>query len=351
MYNPFKPKTSFKKWFRLGLGIVVMFILACLFFIWQFAVPASTSPEIKHLSVTTGQGVKEIGYNMKEAGLIRSRFWFETWVWLVGREKKFVAGEYDLPVNANVMNLTTMLSGGLKPTNELKATLIEGWTLADIDKYLSSADFKATEAFAAIIKDKAIVASFINNYPADLKTAITKAPSLEGFLFPDTYRVRRNKLASDLLKKSLDNFYDKFQDEWYDTLRTKKRSIGEAVVMASIIEKEVRTDPDRALVSDIFWRRIAKGMPLQADSTVNYVTGKNTPSASYDDIQIDSKYNTYKNKGLPPGAICNPGYAALRAAVNPAANDYWYFLTTPDGKVIYSKTFNEHVANKVKYLK
>ncbi len=351
MYNPLKPKTSFKKWLQLGVGIMVAFVLVCLFLIWQFAVPDSTSPELKHLSVTSGQGVKSIGYNMKANGLIRSRFWFELWVWLVGREKMFVAGEYDLPANANVMNLTTMLSGGLKPTNELKVTLIEGWSLSDIDKYLSSADFKAKDSFSAAMSDKNLLAGLVSDYPADLKNAITKASSLEGYLFPDTYRVRRNKLASDLLKKSLDNFYDKFQDEWYESLRAKKHSVGEAVVMASIIEKEVRTDPDRAIVSDIFWRRIQKGMPLQADSTVNYVTGKNTPSASYDDVQVESKYNTYKNRGLPPGAICNPGYAALRAAVNPAANDYWYFLTTPDGKVIYSKTFNEHVANKVKYLK
>lgn len=351
MYNPFKPKTSFKKWFRLGLIVVLIFFVMGLFVIWQFAVPASGSPELKHLSVTSGQSVKEIGRNMKDIGLIRSQWWFETWVWLTGLEKKFVAGEYNLPSNANIINLTTMLSGGIKPTNELKVTLIEGWSNADVVKYLDKSDFNASDSFTAALINKELLNTIVATYPESLKKAILSAPNLEGYMFPDTYRVRRNKLATDLLKKSLDNFYDKFQDEWFDTLRAKNRSVSEAVVMASIIEKEVRTDPDRALVSDIFWRRIQKGMPLQADSTVNYVTGKSTPSASYDDVQIDSKYNTYKNKGLPPGPICNPGYAALRAAVNPAANDYWYFLTTPEGKIIYSKTFNEHVANKVKYLK
>jgi len=100
----------------------------------------------------------------------------------------------------------------------------------------------------------------------------------------------------------------------------------------------------------LFLRRLEIGMMLQADSTINYVTGKKTPSVSYDDLEIDSPYNTYKVQGLPPGPISNPGMAAIRAVYEPEPNDYFYFLTTPEGEVIYARTFNEHVANKNRYL-
>ncbi len=110
-------------------------------------------------------------------------------------------------------------------------------------------------------------------------------------------------------------------------------------------------EQDRALVADLFWRRLKIGMALQADSTVNYITGKNDSVVSLIDLQKDSPYNTYKNKGLPPGPINNPGLSAIRAAIYPKANQYWYFLTTKDGQVIYSRTFEEHVANKRKWLK
>lgn len=105
------------------------------------------------------------------------------------------------------------------------------------------------------------------------------------------------------------------------------------------------------MVADIFYKRLVKGMALQADSTVNYVSGKSVSQASADDLKIDSPYNTYRYKGLPPGPICNPGLSAILAAIYPTPNPYWYFLTTPDGKVIYSKTHDEHVAAKAKYYK
>jgi UPF0755 protein len=148
----------------------------------------------------------------------------------------------------------------------------------------------------------------------------------------------------------LDNFDKKLTQDLRDEIARQKKTIFEIVTMASILEKEVQTDEDRAMVADIFWRRLKAGMPLQADSTINYITGKSDSRANLTDIQIDSPYNTYKYPGLPVGPIGNPGLSAIKAAIYPKANGYWYFLTTDDGKVIYAKSFDEHKANKAKYL-
>jgi UPF0755 protein len=139
-----------------------------------------------------------------------------------------------------------------------------------------------------------------------------------------------------------------------DEFKTKTEALNlkfDTLTLASIVEKEVPGADDRALVADIFLRRIKSGMPLQADSTVNYALHKSDLNLNVDDIAVASFYNTYKVVGLPPGPIANPGLSAIAAALNPKANSYWYFLTTKDGIVIYSRTLDQHNEMKAKYLK
>jgi UPF0755 protein len=175
--------------------------------------------------------------------------------------------------------------------------------------------------------------------------------SLEGYLFPDTYRFFDGVSTEEILVKILTNFERKFSPNMKVTLQESGHTLHELVTMASIIEREVQTNEDRVLVSDIFWRRLKVGMPLQADSTVNYITEKNTPFLSYEDRELDSLWNTYKYTGLPPGPIANPGLKALQAALFPQANSYWYFLTDKEGNVYYARTNEEQNENKARYLK
>lgn len=121
--------------------------------------------------------------------------------------------------------------------------------------------------------------------------------------------------------------------------------------MASILEAELQTDVDRAMGADVFWKRLAIDMPLQSDATVNYVTGKGKLQPSIADTKVDSLYNTYQHRGLPPGPINNPSLSAIRAAINPTSNPYYFYLTAPDGKTIFSKTLDEHNRNKATYLR
>ena len=168
--------------------------------------------------------------------------------------------------------------------------------------------------------------------------------NLEGYLFPDTYLFYASSDAKTVVRRLLDGYAAKVASlspsPDYTTL-----------ILASLVEREVKDPADRAKVADIMKRRIAAGMPLQLDSTVNYATGKNSASVSSDDLNVDSLWNTYKHAGLPPTPICNPGLDSIKAAQAPTPNSYLYFLTAPDGSVIYSQTLAEHNAAKAKYLK
>jgi UPF0755 protein len=164
--------------------------------------------------------------------------------------------------------------------------------------------------------------------------------NLEGKLFPDTYRFLPNATAQQIVNAMVQNFERRIQSAG---IEVSDRDL----IIASIIEREVRGLEDMKLVSDIIRKRLEIGMPLQMDSTVNYITSRKTPSISLADRDIDSPYNTYKYAGLPPGPIANPGLNALIATKNPTPNRYFYFLTNPQGKVFYAETFDQHIANRV----
>ncbi len=137
-----------------------------------------------------------------------------------------------------------------------------------------------------------------------------------------------------------------------EKIKEQNKTVHEIITLASIIEKEVRSEKDMALVAGILLKRLEIGMPLEVDSTINYITGKNDPSVQSVDLQINSPYNTYKNYGLPPGPISNPGLASIKAAVYPEESDYLFYLNRQDtGETIFSKNYDEHLTNKYKYLK
>ncbi len=343
-------EAKFKQWLKIGLYLLLVALIILSFAFWQLVKPANLKDTLVSFSITPGQDVKTIGLKLKESNLIKSRLVFESWVWLTGTEKKFVAGDYKLPANVNIINLTRLLTGSLALPNEVKVVIIEGWTIKDIASYLEKNNLYFTTDFIALVSKPQNFEPLLNNLGIKLTSKPANA-SLEGYLFPDTYRVYRDSQPDDLVAKMLNNFVDKFKPEWQQEITKRGYNMFQAVTLASIVEKEVANDKDRRLVADIFWRRLKVGRGLESDATINYITGKKALQPSLLDLAVDSPYNTYKYRGLPPGPICNPGASALEAVIYPQSNDYWYFLTTPDGEVIYSKTFEEHKAAKAKYLK
>lgn len=351
MFFRIKPKMSFKHWLRLGLTIFLITLAIGLFIGWQFVARVGSGSKSISFTIVAGDSVKKVAAELKKENLIRSQYWFEVWVWIARKEQKFVTGEYYLPQNVNIINLVNLLTGGTKPSNEVTLRFIEGWTARQMGEYLAQNGTFRIQDFNKIVNSPRSFDVVSDELESGVLKNLPSTASLEGYLFPDTYRQYRDSEPIDLVVKMLRNFKQKFSANWQKDLAKRGYTTHQAVILASIVEREVASDKDRALVADIFWRRIEAGRGLEADSTINYITGKKTPSVSAKDLAINSLYNTYRYRGLPPGPISNPGESALKSVVFPAPNQYWYFLTTPAGKVIYSETFEEHKKAKLKYLK
>lgn len=322
-----------------GLGMSAWFVLQIL---------SPIKLEQTDFEINDKEGVHQIGYNLIEHGIIKNFFVFDLYVYLKGVDSEFKAGKYKLPGVINIKKLVDIfINGGGEKTglaaNEWELTVVEGWTVEDINSKLVSLGIFQNGEFLAEVKLSAEKYSSWADVP--------RGADLEGYLFPDTYRFFIDDSIGEVVGKMLDNFDHKLTREMRDEIKKRNKTIFEIVTMASIVEREVRTAADRPIVAGIFWKRLATGMPLQADSTINYVTGKKTPAVSADDLETDTLYNTYKYKGLPPGPISNPGAAAIEAAIYPTETAYWFFLTDEAGQVHYAKTFEEHVENKEKYLK
>ncbi len=293
--------------------------------------------------VQKGETVNTIAANLFNQGLIDCPEVFRFYVWLKGKEDKIIAGRHQIPARVSLAEVLYILTSKSK-ADEISLRFIEGWTIADMADYLVKEGIieNPTE-----LKQRAKVKYFSDQY--DFLPKIEEQESLEGYLFPDTYRVFVDASVDDIIVKMLDNFGKKTADLRLEVEKQGK-SFRDVVILASILEKEVKSEEDMKIAADIFWRRLKAGMLLQADSTLNYFTGGENPSLTAEELKIDSPYNSYKYKGLPPTPISNPGLKALTAAVYPTANDYWYFLTDKEGKAYFAKTLAEHNANKRKYL-
>lgn len=238
-----------------------------------------------------------------------------------------------------------------KSENTIK--ILEGWTNRDIADYFESlGKWQAGDVLAVI--DSPNSTRYFSQQFSFLEGA-DKTKGLEGYLFPDTYRVYASSTVMETAGKMLDNFDHKLTVQMRRDIKDRGRTISEIVIMASIIEKESpfngQDNKDAKVVSGIFWNRLNNNQALQSDATLSYIFKDNKPSHNKAEANNSSPYNTYKYRGLPPGPICNPGLLAIEAAIYPIETNYNYFLTAPGGHIYYAKTYNEHLQNKYKYLK
>lgn len=211
----------------------------------------------------------------------------------------------------------------------------------------SQADIKVTFPEGTSVRSMALILQ--SNIPAfDVVHFISLASKEEGYLFPDTYYFSRNVQPEEVISIMKTAFNRRL--EGIDT-STSPYSFNEILTMASILEKEARTYEVRQTVAGILWNRLEENMPLQVDAVFGYIKGVDTYSPSLKDLEIVSPYNTYRNRGLPPGPINNPGIESIRAALNPIDTPYRFYLTDNEGQMHYSTTFEEHVRNKKLYLK
>jgi len=293
--------------------IIIFAVFFVLIIILGLAQPKCGTGD-KIVTIEKGMGSDETAQVLKDNGIIKNKWEFVFYLWIKGYTNHIQAGEYLLNSKMTMPQIAKIIVNGEVNENYIKITIPEGWDIKKIE---------------ARLKENSVIG----------KDAIIPLEN-EGYLFPDTYYFYKNSSLDVVIKKMRDNFNNKAgKDVKYDIIK-----------MASILEKEVKSDADRAIVSGIFWKRIQLGIPIQADITIAYILGVDKWKYSSEDIKVKSPYNTYTNLGLPPTPINNPGLSAINAALNPKQTDYLYFLSAPDGTTIYAKTLEEHNANKAKYL-
>lgn len=305
-------------------------------------------------SIESGESVKKIARNLEEAGIINGTFIFETYVWLLQLDGVFQPGQYDLKPGNNIAFIVNELTA--INITENKVTIIEGWTLRDIvDNLLNKKIIQSAKDFYYLTGTPAIdyrneKVDFRGGWNYDFLSDRPAYATLEGYIYPDTYRALAERGAGGIIEKALNNFGKKLTADLRVEIKNQGKTIFEVITLASIVEKEIFGSEDRKIVADLFLRRLKMGMPLQADSTINYITQSGRARSTYDDLKINLPWNTYKYKGLPLGPISNPSIEAIRAVIYPQPNNYLYFLTGKDGVVHYAKNAAEHAKNRTKYL-
>lgn len=325
--------------------ILVLIITAAVFLYWQnLNTPVNSAGKEQLFIVNKGETAQQVALNLKKENLIRSASYFEHYI--KAGELIVLAGEYSLSPKLTTKEITKLLAAGEVLSQEKTITLIEGWNIKDMAAYLQEKKVTPAASFISAAEKP------LSAWKFDWLSDAPKGADLEGYLFPDTYRIAKDATAEQIINKLLSNFDKKLTPTMRAEIKQQGKTVYEIITMASVIEKEVRTPEDMKIVSGIFWDRIKYGIALQSDATLSYILDDKVGGHTIEQTKIDSPYNTYKYRGLPPGPIANPGLNAITAAVYPGFTEYVYFLSDPaTGKTIYSKTLQEHNANKYKYLK
>lgn len=349
--------------FSLGIFKYCFAIFAFLFLIamgvggttlWQsyrFWIQTPNDPSARaEITIAQGESAEAIAEDLASREIVASAFWFRVYLILSGHTSDIQAGSFTLTPGSNYATLVDVLSDA--EDTEVTLTIPEGYTIAQMGELVTTKFAVTSEEWTRLTD----MHSPLNTHPFVVAAEKPADVDLEGYLFPDTYRFHPDATGEEIVKTLIDTMQKRVASVGdIEHLGTDADdvyiSIHQYIVMASILEKEVRQPETMAIVADIFVKRLQDGMALQADSTVNYITDGNDPSVSLADTQIDSAFNTYKYPGLPPGPISNPGLNALVAAAHPTVNDYYFFLTTDEGGVYYAETYDEHLANKRRYLR
>lgn len=324
-----------------SLAVLILLITALSsFFWWRWAIsPVQSSPGKSQIFVIPkGESLSLTARRLENEGLIKSSLAFKILVLIKGLSGQIQAGSFQINPSWAAEEIVHLLAHG---SLDLWLTFPEGWRREEYGRRLAANldDFSYSE-FLTLTQDK------------------------EGYLFPDTYLIPKDASPSAVVAIFTNNFKKKFDSKMEMMAKEKGLIQEQVVVLASIVERETRTEKDRPIVADILLKRWQENWPLQADATVQYALA-NQRNANFGDwqtidwwlrptkvdLKIDSPYNTYKYKDLPPTPICNPGLASIEAVINSQKSDYWFYLSDSQGKMHYAKTNEEHNKNIEKYLK
>lgn len=312
----------------LFLPLVLILFLAA-FYYWSLSAP-STDPAQKTFVINQGESLTVIASRLESNNLIKNRYIFMFYARISGLSQKIKAGTFYLSSADKMPDQITKITKGGSSDYWLK--IIDGTRVEELTN------------------------SFPDNLSFTGQEFVAKAKKLQGYIFPDSYLLPKYYTIDQILETIQSNFVQKFSQAKIGATNTKMTD-QEIIILASIIEREARTLKVKQGVAGVLINRLNINMPLQSDVTIQYVRDSKNKVTDYwkdidsSDISIVSPYNTYKNPGLPPGPICNPGYDSIYAAFHPTESDYLFYLTGNDGVMYYAKTLSEHSANINKYLK
>ncbi|MFP3510643.1 endolytic transglycosylase MltG [Peribacillus sp. SIMBA_075] len=308
---------------------------------------------IKKVKIPIGSSVNEISTLLEEQGIIKDARVFKYYI-KFRNESGFQAGEYKLSPSMPIEDIVTSIkTGKLMKEAVLKITIPEGKQLIQIADIIAMKTDEDPKKVFKELNDKKFVKSMEKKFPELLTSEIENKKvlyPLEGYLFPATYDFYEKKptlesIVTEMLKKTEETL------QAYEPQMDKSNySVHQMLTFASLVEEEATAKVDRGKIASVFYNRMKEGMPLQTDPTVLYAKGSHKSKVYYKDLEVKSPYNTYKNKGLPPGPIANAGKTSIDAVLKPQKTDFLYFLATPEGEVLYSKTLDDHNNKKAEHI-
>ncbi|MFA5392072.1 MAG: endolytic transglycosylase MltG [Candidatus Paceibacterota bacterium] len=300
-------------------------------------------------SISKGESLRSIAERLEQTQLISSRFIFQFYIKMTSQAKNIKAGYYFFPAYLSINNITQRITDNHILANG-NFLIKEGETLKEIENNLQQKGI--------LLSSQNLNHWQIKDFSSDEYSALFQNValdnSLEGYLFPDSYHLSQGLSEKEIINSFLNNFSKQLAQVDLFQQGNFQHNFYENLIMASILEKEVRTEIDKRMVADILWRRLKENFPLQIDASICYAQNQSFIDCQLTEkaFKIDSQYNTYLYKGLPPSPISNPGLESIKAALNPLSNQSWYYLTDrKTGKTIYSETYEDHIIARDKYLK
>ncbi|MCD6519023.1 MAG: endolytic transglycosylase MltG, partial [Anaerolineae bacterium] len=298
--------------------------------------------------IEQGETVSTVAYHLKRMGLITDPELFRRVVQYWGADKDIQAGVYTLSPSMTMEEIMRQLQHGGMPTTTV--TIPEGWRAEQIAALLEEVGITSREEFIQAVRRGRTDYDFLRDRPPG------SPPGLEGFLFPDTYQFPQKANAEQIIDIMLQNWDRRVPPALRKKAAERKMTLYEVVTLASIVEREAVLDEERPLIASVYLNRLKKGMYLQADPTVQYAKGYDSktgrwwaPMKQEEAITVVSPYNTFLHPGLPPGPICNPGLASIKAVLEPAQTEYLFFYHKGDGSHAFAVTYEEHLRNQELY--
>ena len=305
------------------------------------------------VDIPIGSSVSYIAQTLEDSGLVKNARVFKYYV-KFKNESEFMAGEYHMNPSMTFQEIIESLkTGRIMQEPVFTMTIPEGRQLDEIAAVIAEKTKQPEKEVFKSLNDEKFIKSLMEKYPSILTTEVwakdIKHP-LEGYLFPATYAFYKESPSLDEIVSTMLDKTQTVVEKYRQDIEREDMTVHQFLTMSSLIEEEATEKADRDKIASVFYNRIEEGMPLQTDPTVLYAQGKHKARVTYKDLEVDSPYNTYKNKGLTPGPISNAGTMSMEAALHPADTEYLYFLASSDGTVYFSSTLEEHNSLKAKYI-